>query len=316
MPTFTNFDDNFSSYTPGSTNFNGWINNFQGIGQAGTCVDFSTMTGSSSATGFFEREGKGAFLPNVAIIFQDTTNTQVSVTQVVWAGWSNSNNVPTIYVDNVNLSTGTSSNPTQFSNLGRVVVNSDYTMSFVVPSTQTGGSIYGGAVYVQTTENQVVYPYTWQYFQCLFETSAITLLGTTYAQVACELAVNGTVVLNTSAVTNINVISLYTAPNPFVNQWRFQGGGGYIGDITSFIANTTATVPPITTWPHPGTPLQANITQGVVEVMANANRAARITQGVVEIPQMPSSRYARMTQGVVEIVWRSTPPVGWYVWEA
>lgn len=318
MSTLTNFDDNFSEYTPGSTNITGFINNWQGITQFPIIVDFGTMTGSSSATGFYEREGHGAFLSNLSIVFQDINNqNDVTATQVVWAGWSGAGTgIPMLYVDNVNLSTGTSSNPTQFFNIGGVVVNNDYTMSFIIPSTNTGG-IYAGAQIVTTTPQQVVYPYTWQYFQCQFNISSIVLSGTTFVKVACTLAVNGTQVLNGTGVTDLLLSVLWTSPNAVVNQWRFKGQG-YLGDITSYVANGTSTLPPLTTWPHPGTPLQANFTQGVLEQAAVPNiNQSHFTQGVVEIPAIPSLRYARMTQGVVEFVGIfARPPGGWWVYEA
>lgn len=317
MSTLTNFSDDFSSYTPGTTNLTGWINNFQGLTQFATVVDFGTQTGSSSATGFFERSGHGALLNNEAIVFQDINNqADVVGSQIVWAGFSAGNRTPMIYVDNVNLSSGTSSNPTQFANLGGLIVNTDYTMSFICPSTQSGG-LFQGAAYIATTTNQVVFPYTWQYFQAQFLMSTILLSGTTYVKIACTLLVNGTQVLNGTGIPNINITSLWTTPTPAINQWRFSGGPGYIGEMTNYIANGTSTLPPIATWPAPGTPLQARVTQGMVELAAkNDVRAGRVTQGVVEIPAIPNLRYARVTQGVVEIVARFFSPNTWYVFEA
>lgn len=316
MSTLTNFDDNFSEYTPGGTTMNGWINNFQGIAQNPVIVNFGTMTGSSSATGFFEREGQGAFLGNLDIIFQDINNqSDVVATQVTWAGFATSNSVPVLFIDNVNLSTGTSSNPAQFFNLAGLTINPDYTMSFILPSTNTGG-LFSGAAYVETTEQQVVFPYTWQYFQVLFGLSSITLLGTSYVKVACTLGVNGTQVLNGTGVTALPVTNLWTSPAAVVNQWRFAGGG-YLGDITSYVANGSSTLPAFGTWPHPTTPLQANYTQGVVELAKiNNTNPARVTQGVVEIPGIPTLRYAHVTQGVVEIVGRFSVPNFWYVFES
>lgn len=316
MSTLTNFDDNFSEYTPGSTNINGFINNFQGIPQNPTIVNFGTMTGSSSATGFFERSGQGASC-NGNVVFQDINNqNDVTATLVTWAGFSNFTNIPVLFIDNVNLATGTSSNPPQFFNLAGLTVNSDYTMSFILPSTNTGG-LFSGAAYIETTEQQVVFPYTWQYFQVLFGISSITLSGTIFVKVSCNLGVSGTSVLNGTGVTALPVTNLWTSPAPVVNQWRFAGGG-YLGDITSYVANGTSTLPPFGTWPHPATPLQANYTQGVVELgKVSTINTSRMTQGVVEIPSIPSLRYARMTQGVVEIVGiLNRPPGGWWVYEA
>ena len=110
---------------------------------------------------------------------------------------------------------------------------------------------------------------------------------------------------------------------PYINQYSFGGagggfGGGYLGNFTGI---TGTPLPPIGTWPHPGTP-DAYYTQSVAEWMGTPDtsvRQARMTQGINEVIKLPSSssRYARMTQGVVEIILRVPPSLGyWVVYEA
>ena len=308
MATNTIFDDNFSGYSPGGSNITGFFC------PNGFVVDFGTMTGSSSATGFYERSGKGLVCEGNPTMFHQELQ-EVPATEIVWAGWSGNGHVPVISVDNVNLSSGTTSNPSQQFSLGQLTVNTDLTMSFLL----SGGGIYSGLQYVQTTVNQVVYPYTWQYFQAYFAFSPQIVISVgTVVVTTCVLAVDGTIVIDATGTSNILVSGLWTK-DADCNQWRFltEFGNGYLGDITGITATGTSTLPPISQWPHPGSPLQANYTQGVVELAAIPTlNSGRITQGVVEIPAIPTSRAARITQGVVEIIFRPSPTGGWLVYEA
>lgn len=318
MATNTLFDIAFTTYTVGATNITGFYN----VNGVSNVVDLGTMTGSSSATGFFERTGHALHLAE--ILHQETT--EVPASQVTWAGFGPGINMPITAVDNAAISSGTVGGATYIP-IAAIFVNDDYTASFVTASTQSGG-LYSGSAYIQTTTQQVIYPYTWQYFQVNWGFDSVIIASNTYLTVTCTFGIEGTTVINATATTATQINSLYTA-DADMNQWRFfcQGGAGYLDAITCITVNGTDTLPPIgtisgtttisATWPHPGSPLHARFTEAAVEVARGpTNFAGRLTQGAVEVSRQPTTRFARYTQGVVEIIRRVTPSNTWYVYEA
>ena len=299
----TIFSDNFSEYTPGSTSVTG----FFAYG-AMEILDFGTMTGTTLAPGFFENTGQGVQ------VFGTMAHQETSVydaTLVVWEGFSfGSADAPMVVVGNANLGTSTGT-AAPVSIIGGLILNSDYTVSFYVTSTSSGGSPYSGGYYIATTEEQVVYPYAWQYYQAefVFGMATTTNLGTVLT-VTCTFSVEGTTVLTGTATTGLVVSNLYLG-SAGCNQWDFSSG--YLANITGYVDSGSG-LPTFNTWPNPSTP-DAYVTQGVVELNAFNPSVGRVTQGVVEIPTMPTLRYARITQGVVEIVGRLTRAGGWMVYE-
>lgn len=315
MATNTLFDDNFLSYSPGSDSINGFFDtNFFNPGKV---VDFGTQTGTSQAVGFFERLGHGYhLLGKPGLAHQEIS--EVSNTMVTWAGWSGAFSQPMVAVDNADLSGGTSSLVTAQS-IASVVVNNDSTCSFIVPSTQ-GGALFSGSAYVATTTSQVVFPFTWQYFQVKFSFTPTLITSTTFVVATCLFAVDGEIVINSTATTSIPVSALWTG-DAKINQWRFycDNGPSYLADITAISATGTDSLPPIGTagWPHPGINLDALYTQSALEMVRSPTSIpAHFTQGAIEIPRMPSNRSARMTQGVIELLRRSTSSGYWVVYEA
>lgn len=312
MATNTLFDDDFSGYAPGSDNITGFFDtNFFNPGEV---VNFSTQTGSSQAPGFFERAGKGYhLLGRPGLAHQEVT--EVSNSMITWAGWSGGFSQPMIAVDNADLSGGTSSSVISQS-IAAIYVNSDSTCSFVVPSTQ-GGALFGGSAYIATTTSQVVYPFTWQYFQVKFAFTPTLISSTSFVVATCLFAVDGTTVINAVATTGVPVLSLWTM-DAKINQWRFfcDNGPSYLGDITGITVNGTDSLPSIGTFPHPFTPRDALYTQSTIEMVREPDiRKAHFTQAVIERPRIPTLRPARMTQGVIELLRRSTSSGYWVVYE-
>lgn len=322
MATNVLFDDNFSEYSPGDQTITGFYN------LAGcTVVDFGTMTGSSSAPGFFERTGHGLTIPGTPAIKHQDIN-PVTNFEFIWSGFPTGNSYinPQVTIANANLSGGTSSSASAVKLCG-ISFNTDFTASFVCASTESGG-LYSGSAYIATTEQQVIYPYTWQYYQAQFALSAQLVLGLGTVIVAtCAFGVNGTLVLTGIGTTGILLSDLWT-DSAQMNEWQF-GGGGWLGDMYGVTVTGTDTLPTIgyrsgtstvtSQWPHPGSPLDALYTQSTVETIKLPSFPhSRVTQGIVEIPRRPSQRYARVTQGVIEVIrpYTPSPPYYWTVWEA
>jgi hypothetical protein len=302
----TIFDDDFSSYTPGSNNITGFGFPF---GPGGVVVDFGTMTGSSPAPGFYERLGQGYGLNGSPMVHQETT--AVSDTQIVWASFPPLNNALlgfancSIAVDNADLAAGTGAG-WSFTNLASVQFNSDYTISLVVAGT-------AGVLPFATTTQQACYLNVWQYYQVDFNFSQITVGTNLVLQVIGTLAVNGTLMCSGTGISNVLISSLPTG-TPVTNQWRWTSGG-ILADITGYVG---VPLPAIGTFPHPAATIDALYTQGVVELARVPSvRHGRVTQGSVELLREPSSsvRHARMTQGVVELMRRPVRGT-WYIYEA
>jgi hypothetical protein len=306
------FDDDFSSYTPGTYS----INNFYSSKGAATgeIVSFNTMTGSTPAPGFYERLGQGYVL-SAQLRHEEASPS--SDTQIVWAGWNSS--IPLIQLNNANISAGTGSAVIGATPICSLAVNPDYTMSITIPSTN-GQSLYAGGVIIATTDEQAVFDGVWQYYQVNFSIFPVILGSLTYIGVSGTLAINGIQRCVGTGTTNGLVTSVYTgAAN--VNQWVFyfsQGqGAGFLADITGYVG---APLPAFSSWPHQGTKIDALYTQSLVETAKLPDpsvRHGRVTQGVAELVKAPPTtvRHSRVTQGVVEVILRRTGG-GWYVYEA
>lgn len=320
----TIFDDNFSSYSPGFDPPTGWLEN---AALHGFVVDFGTMTGSSSATGFYERSGKGYQMGVSGNIVYLTTASPFASTTIVWASFGNpgQNGMPIMTVSN--LPSGTNLNNIQ--DIAWLQTEGDGSVSIRAASTNGSAPASGGFV-CANSPTQYTWVDTWHYLQLNLSLTALAV-GTTGTFVTLDgtAFVDGTNVATVGAfVTNINVAGL--AGPPYGNVIELSGNG-WVGDIfasngiyNGYGTNTTGTQSNY--WPHPdygsGSTglMNAQVTQGVVEVgrfHTGADLAARMTQAVVEVPWTPgtSSRAVRMTQGVVEIILRSGGQ-GWVVYEA
>ena len=312
MSTTTLWDDNFSSYPLGP----GHPTNSFDPGGDTVFVDFGTMTGHTSAPGFYEQTGHGLQLNGDQIYYLDTSSNDVQSAQIVWLSF---NGVFNISAYNVNLATFTGAFPGQGQTIISCVLNSDYTIGLYVSST-LGSPV--GSYPIACSTQQVFFSNTWQMWQLNIETGQIVVLGTSYLTVAGTLALEGTQVCIGTTTTNINVSTLYLG-EPYINQYGLGGApGGYsLGYFGNFTGITGTPLPPFGTWPHPLMP-DAYYTQSVAEWIGTPDtsvRQARMTQGVSEVIKLPSSssRYARMTQGVVEVILRFPPSLGyWLVYEA
>jgi hypothetical protein len=315
----TLFSDNFSSYTPGSTN----ITNFVWENGGSPVVAFGTMTGSSSATGFYERSGQGLQIIGGVINENIAVNSHSQVNIMHWGedGANTFNGLQVCTFDNANLSTGIQDNPSYISLVG-FNINQDYTISFVALSTITGPPVYSNGVYVVTSTEQAFFPNTWQYYQMTTLFNAVVIASSssgpaagTYIGCSGTLAVDGTVVLVGTVTTSELISALYPAGGLNVNQWRFPGRFGYLRFLGDMSGYTDADILPTGSYTFGTSPIHTRLTQSVVEVSRQpAERNARWTQGVVEIPRKPAQRNVRWTQGVVEIIRRGTPG-GWTVYE-
>jgi hypothetical protein len=311
VSTSTIFDDNFASYTPGTDQINGFYD--AGFFK-GEVVAFSTMTGSSPAPGFYEQTGQGYLVNFGGVLSHEETTAQAS-TQIVWAGFSNS--TPVIALNNANLSTGTGSLVNGSIPVCGMVVNSDFTISLTIASTN-GANPYAGGVIIATTEEQAAFFQVWQYYQLNFAFSAVPIGTLSYLVVTGTLAIDGIQRCVGTGTTNIQPSSLYTG-QANINQWQFVSqGGGWITNITGIVGSP---LPAFSVWPHPVTPLEALYTQSVAEPVkkqSSLTRPGRVTQGVVEPVKRPAplTRQARVTQGVVEVILRRLPGGGWYIYEA
>ena len=162
-------------------------------------VDFGTMTGHTSAPGFYEQTGHGLELSGDQIYYLDTSTNGVQSAQVVWLSF---NGVYNVSAFNVNLTTFTGSFPGQGQTILSCVVNSDYTMGLYVSST-LGSPV--GSYPIACTTQQVFFQNTWQMWQLNIETGEVSLSGTSYLTVAGTLALEGTQICAGTTTTNINV---------------------------------------------------------------------------------------------------------------
>lgn len=319
MSTSTIFDDDFSSYTPGSDSITGFYD--QGFFK-GEVVAFSTMTGSSQAPGFYERLGQGYAMSGAGgILSHEEIGGGAASTQIVWAAFGQigvfGDRAPLAIVNNADLSSGTGSSVGPSTPLAGVLINPDLTMSLYISST-LGGSLFGGVGILDTTEQQVYSPFIWQYYQVNYTFFSV-IVGTlgTFVAITGTLGVNGTQVAVGTGTTTLHPSSLYTGAST-CNQWQFfSAGGGIMADITGI---TGAPLPGFGVFPHPVTPRHSLYTQSTVELIKYPTpnvRHGRVTQGSVELVKLPPStaRHAHITQGVVEIILRRSPG-GWICYEA
>lgn len=306
-----------ASYTAGTNFINNFYSGADGNIGYGEVVNFGTMTGTTSSSGFFERLGQGwAF----AGVLTHNEATAVSTTAVSWAGMNIvfGNPKPMLTLLNANLSSGTGTSVISGTPIIAVVVNQDNTMSMVISSTN-GESPYAGGAYIATTQEQVYYHNTWQYFSfsAHFAQTIVTTGTVTSTLVACggTLAVDGDIVLVGTGTLNISPSSLWTT-GANVNQWQFIPGG-WLGEMAGYTGtNIPSTLQGF--FPFPASPQpNSRFTQAAVEYIQRPTiREARLTQGVAEIVQKPSQRNARFTQGVVEIIYPISNKLLWYVYEA
>lgn len=301
------FGDTFSSYSPGYDGpFNGGVFDAGGVGDV---VNFGTMTGSSSATGFYERLGKGYAYNGAGgpLVYQSTSG--LTGFDVIYACFPGSNNAGvgvSCFCDNANLSSGTGTLPEAYTPLAGMIINEDYTVSFYASSQYGVGNI---GTSIANSIHQVIFPQVWQIVQNNYTFFPVAVNSTdTYIGVTGTFAVDGTICVTGTCTTN-TLVSQTWLDEPVANQFRITGPG-YIGEMFGYAGSQTIPYFPESALPN----VNIRYTQGVVEYAARQIPNLRMTQGVAEVMKYPS-RNLRMTQGVVEIILRRTAG-GWVLYEA
>ena len=303
MPTFV-FNDDFSSYPLGPGFPSGWANNGSASGE------FDQPASPTPAPGYYEKSGnifkltgQMEFPPSSSLggVSNETTVwwTTIGIPDVATAAFS---------VGQLELC---STNPTTQAQAGlvSVILEADYTISVAV----------NGAAKVNT-EQQVIFPFTWQQiqFNAIFGSQIVG--GINLVTVAFSLAVNGAIWINrlgSPVISGTQVANLWNAASSF-NQWLLTGAN-QLGANTYFseIAATT-TNESVPSYPNPALTVNSLVSQLAIDVIKVPPFVdGRVTQVIVETAKIPTTRFARMTQIIVEIIkQKSITAGGWNVYEA
>jgi len=305
------FDENFESYSPGQDNVGGWLD----IGFfKGQVVDFGTNAGGN----LFGRTGQGYHMGlggYIQYINSGTDAAGPSVT-VVWAAV----NTPDTWIAiNEGTSTGTGQQVARFH------VESDDTVSLYMFNVwNANGST--NTTLLGNSQTQVVHTNVWQYYQTVWQIEPVpvhSISGTTTStftrlQVIGDVWVEGTHLFSGTGTSDVDPTGTYTIVSGTTTTTHTLGsdidtyafsGDGYIDDLYGLNAGVGTA-----TFPHPGTAIQARMTQGVAELIKQTPSEVRQSQGVVEIVNQTIGQ-VRMSQGVIELIKRGGT-AGWLVHEA
>ncbi len=242
------YDDDFQSYTLGTgAPFGSWI-----LDPAATTNVIVSGFGPTGTT-------KSYRLAGVAAVDPALTGFLTSFTEFV-AVWKLGGGTILNCANGPNLSGHTFSIVT-------VKIENDGTISVIGPDTNV----------IQNSKDAWFDFNSSNFFQVNVTLTDVTVGPTTFINIACKIALNGTKIIDFNFLTNTPVTQLVNGTSE-VNRIQLNTNDAF------FDAYTLDSLQSIVSYPHPGTP------KGIVH------------QGVVEITQLPDTTKVWIQQGVIELL--------------
>lgn len=168
-------------------------------------------------------------------------------------------------------------------NLLRFTVESDGTVS-----------AYIGTTLLKNSYDGLFEFFAVNFFQLNVEFSDALVAGLIYVRIQCQVALNGTKILDFDITTNVQVVQLANGTSE-VNHFQLTTNGANYAAFT--LQNLTALV----SYPHPGSP-NGLVFQAVTEVdELPSNTKIRVHQAVTEVDELPSTAKIRIFQAVTEV---------------